>query len=130
MWREVFEDILVGLGVPYPPVDAFATEANHLCPVWWVPGGEHEDAFAQSWKGQFLWMNPPIPCWIRLCINVGWCKCNFGGAQLATSVVVETFASYGDHVVVFPIGSLNYRVALVVPVVGERGHILSQVPPW
>ena len=34
--REVFEDILVGLGVPDPPVDAFATEANHLCPIWWV----------------------------------------------------------------------------------------------
>ena len=67
--REVFEDILVGLGVPDPPVDAFATEANHLCPVWWGPGGEHEDAFAQSWKGQFLWMNHPTPCWIRLCIN-------------------------------------------------------------
>ena len=57
--REVFEDILVGLGVPEPPVDAFATEANHLCPLWWGPGGEHEDAFAQSWKGKFLWMNPP-----------------------------------------------------------------------
>ena len=52
--REVFEDILVGLGVPDPPVDAFATEANHLCPFWWGLGGEHEDAFAQSWKGQLL----------------------------------------------------------------------------
>ena len=39
--REVFEDILVGLGVPGPPVDAFATEANHLFSVWWGPGGEH-----------------------------------------------------------------------------------------
>ena len=47
--REVFEDILLGLGVPDPPVDAFATESNHLCPVWWGPGGEHENAFAQSW---------------------------------------------------------------------------------
>ena len=34
--REVFEDILLGLGVSEPPVDAFATKANHLCPVWWV----------------------------------------------------------------------------------------------
>ena len=59
VWREVFEDILLGLGVPDLPVDAFATETNHLCSVWWGPGGEHEDAFAQSWKGQFLWMNPP-----------------------------------------------------------------------
>ena len=67
--REVFEEILVGLGVPDPPVDAFATEANHLCPVWWGPGGEHEDAFAQSWKGQFLWMKPSIPCWIKLYIG-------------------------------------------------------------
>ena len=48
--REVFEDILVGLGVPDPPVDEFATEANRLCPVWWGSGGEHENAFAQSWK--------------------------------------------------------------------------------
>ena len=63
--REVFEDILLGLGVPNPPVDAFATESNHLCPVWWGPGGEQENAFVQSWKGEFLWMNPPIPCWIR-----------------------------------------------------------------
>ena len=34
MRREVFEDILVGLGVSEPPVDAFATETNHFCPVW------------------------------------------------------------------------------------------------
>ena len=27
--RVVFEAILVGLGVPRPPVDAFATETNH-----------------------------------------------------------------------------------------------------
>ena len=54
-----FEDILVGLGVPRPPVDAFAMEANHLCSVWWGPGGEHENAFTQNWRGQFLWMNPP-----------------------------------------------------------------------
>ena len=59
MRRVVFEYIIMGLGVPDPPVDAFATEANHLCSVWWGPGGEHEIAFAQSWKGQFLWMNPP-----------------------------------------------------------------------
>ena len=36
--REVFEDIFVSLGVPRPPVDAFATEINHLCPVWWAQG--------------------------------------------------------------------------------------------
>ena len=29
--REIFEDILVGLGVPEPPIDTFATEINHLC---------------------------------------------------------------------------------------------------
>ena len=34
VWRVVFEDILVGLGVPRPPVDAFATESNNLCSVW------------------------------------------------------------------------------------------------
>ena len=56
---EGFEDMHVGLGVSEPPIDAFATETNHLCPVWWGPGGEHENAFAQSWKGQVLWMNPP-----------------------------------------------------------------------
>ena len=59
LWRVVLEDILVGLGVPRPPVDGFFTDNNHLCSVWWDPGGEHENAFAQSWKGQFLWMNPP-----------------------------------------------------------------------
>ena len=66
MRREAFEDIPVGLGSSEPPIDAFDMETNHLCPVWWVPGGEHENPFAQSCKGQFLWMNPPIPCWIKL----------------------------------------------------------------
>ena len=60
MQHEVFEAILVDLGLSEPPIDAFATETNHLCPVWWGPGGEHENAFAQSWKGQFLWMNTPL----------------------------------------------------------------------
>ena len=46
--REVFEDILVGLDVPNPPVDAFAMESNHLCSLWWGPGGERENAFTQS----------------------------------------------------------------------------------
>ena len=31
--RVVFEDM--GLGVPRPLVDAFATETNHLGSVWW-----------------------------------------------------------------------------------------------
>ena len=51
MRRVVFEDILVDVVVPRPPVDAFAMETNHLRSVWWGPGGEHENAFAQSWKG-------------------------------------------------------------------------------
>ena len=51
--REVFEDILVGLGVSEPLIDVFVTENNHFCPVWCGPGGEHEEAFAQSWKGHF-----------------------------------------------------------------------------
>ena len=29
--RVVFEAILVGLGVPSPPIDAFAMDINHLC---------------------------------------------------------------------------------------------------
>ena len=33
---EVFEDILVGLGVSEPPVDAFATKTYHLCKPWWA----------------------------------------------------------------------------------------------
>ena len=43
--REVFEDILMGLGVFEAPVDAFATDTNRLFPVWWGTGGEHENAF-------------------------------------------------------------------------------------
>ena len=46
--RVVFEDILLVLGVPSPPIDVFATETHHLCSVWWGPGDEHENAFAQS----------------------------------------------------------------------------------
>ena len=48
--REVFEDVLVGLGVPNPPIYAFAMKTNHLCPVWWGPGGEHEDALVPGWE--------------------------------------------------------------------------------
>ena len=69
MRRVVFEDILVRLGVPRPPVDVFATESNHLCSVWWGPGGEHEDAFTQRLKGQFFLDKPPIPCWMKWCTN-------------------------------------------------------------
>ena len=29
VWREVFEDMLVGLGVPEPLIDAFSKETNH-----------------------------------------------------------------------------------------------------
>ena len=57
--RVVFEDILVGLGVPRPPVDAFATKPIIYVQCGGVPGGEHENDFVQSWRGQFLWMNPP-----------------------------------------------------------------------
>ena len=32
--REVFEDILVDLGLFQPLVDALATDTNYLCPVW------------------------------------------------------------------------------------------------
>ena len=48
--RVAFEDILVASGAPRPPVDAFATETNHLYPVWWGPGGAYENAFARLHK--------------------------------------------------------------------------------
>ena len=58
MRREVFEDILVGLGVPDPPRGRVCHGSKSFMPSLVGPGGEHEDAFAQGWKGQFLWMNP------------------------------------------------------------------------
>ena len=39
-----------------------------------------------------------------------WCPCRFFSPEV--------------------IGFSNYRVEFVVPVVGERGHILSRVLPW
>ena len=132
--REVFEDILLGLGVPDPPVDAFATEANHLCPVWWGPGGEHEDAFAQSWKGQFLWMNPPYSMLDKVVH-----KLTEDGASAILVVpnwphrlwwrrlqVMVTTSLFSQGVIV----CLSCWAAFVGPFVGKHGHILSQVPPW
>ena len=43
-----------------PTVDAFASKDNAKFAIWWGSGSPHgTDAFQQSWKGQFLWMNPP-----------------------------------------------------------------------
>ena len=44
-----------------PTVDAFAASVNKRCEVWWGAGSPFgQDAFAESWRGHFLWMNPPF----------------------------------------------------------------------
>ena len=42
-------------------VDAFASEDNKKCHTWWGEGSPYgTDALKQSWKGHFLWLNPPF----------------------------------------------------------------------
>ncbi len=40
-------------------VDAAADRHNHLTPVWFGPGGTHEDALTAPWQHERVWLNPP-----------------------------------------------------------------------
>lgn len=44
-------------------LDAAADSANHKCPVWFGPGGIHEDALTADWYPYLsqgnIWLNPP-----------------------------------------------------------------------
>lgn len=54
-----------------PQIDCFAKMQNNCLPRWWGPGSaEHEDAFAASWQGKMLWMNPPYDRWMDVVLKL------------------------------------------------------------
>ena len=59
--KPVMTYILERLQLETPTVDAFADHELFMCPRWWGPGSEVEDAFTQDWgKERLLWINPPF----------------------------------------------------------------------
>src|SRR3954451_1002305 len=61
-WRTP-PDLFARLNAEYGPfaLDAAADETNHLCPRWFGPGGEVEDALAVPWwdYARRIFCNPP-----------------------------------------------------------------------
>ena len=53
-----FDEVTAAIDVGTPRVDAFATENNSRCPIFW---SRDNDAFDRSWTAQgLLWVNPPF----------------------------------------------------------------------
>ena len=65
----VMTEMLSALGCPTPAIDAFADPNHHCFQRWWGPGGEKEDAFAQSWDKELRWCNPPFSCLDRVVVK-------------------------------------------------------------